>query len=381
MLLLRFELKKLARLPMLWVFLALSLALNGILIASAYSSAPWLAFVADAVQATGPRTDAPAFAEGLAALPESALRDALAAQTAAPWNALEGYDAAALGAVHAQMLGLTGPLTEVFAAKYEKLQPVTDAIAASGAPYDLYAGEATHDLQAHLTGVVYHAVLTEGILLAVLLTLFSLGYEVQNRTDLLVYATKAGRHITGAKLGASLLAGLACYAALLLLTLVPFALLFHLKAFLSMNVSSSFNYVQMGLIAKPFLTWRSFTLGQYLAATAALGALLIVVFALFAAVCGLLCRNTYFAFLLWFVCAAGMLALAMFCADKALWHGYFTGMFLPVPLWYEQQLWFTELGGNALIPWQETVGVLANALLFAALTLLAARRFHRKDLT
>lgn len=379
--LLRFELVKLARLPMLWIFLAGSLLLNGFLTATDYAITPWFSYLSEALTVTGQRTYSPAFAEGLLTLPESESRDWLAEQTEAPQNALEGYDAAELGAFHAKMLGLSGAFEDLFLRKYDQLQPVIDEIAASGAPYDLYAGAATHDFQIHLTGIVLHAALTESILLAALLTLFSLGYESQNRTELLVYSTKSGRRIVCAKLAASLLAGLACYAVLFILTLIPFAILYHLGDFLNMNVSSSFNYLNAWMISKPFLTWRSFTLGQYLAATAALGALLTCIFSLFAAVCALLCRNVYTAFLAWFITAAGMLAAASFFAEQGLWGGYFAVMFLPVPVWFEQQLWFTELGGNALMPWQETAGTVASLALFAVLTLLAARRFGRKDLT
>lgn len=378
----RFELQKLLKLPMLWGFLVLSLALNGLFLMADIYDAPWTEYVASILPVTGQRTDDPAFPAGLKTLPDTPFRTVLAEQTAEPQNVLEGFDTARLGQQEAGLIGVTGKWAERVAKKYEALQPVADEMAASGVAYDLYAGEGTHDYQVHLTGIMYHAALSEALLLAVLLTLYAFGYEVQNGTDLLVFSTRSGRCINRAKLAAALTASLLCYVLLCVCTLIPFAVVYHLRDFLSMNVSSSFNYVRVSpALVKPFLTWKPFTLAGYLGATLALGAALTVVFVLFAAVCGLLLRNTYLAFLAWFVTAVGMLALTVFCGDIGFWDGYFLGMCLPVPVWLHQQHWFTDMGIAGFLPWQETLCTAGGLAGFAALTLLAARRFQRKDLT
>ena len=147
-----------------------------------------------------------------------------------------------------------------------------------------------------------------------------------------------------------------------------------------MNVSSSFNYILVGTVRVPFLTWRSFTLAGYLGATFVLGAVLVCVFVLCAAVCGLVMRNTYTAFLQWFVASVGSLALPVFCGDAGLWGGYFLGLGLPVPVWLVQREWFTVLGGASVLPWHETVCTLGDLAVFAVLAFLAERRFRRKDM-
>ncbi len=378
----RFELAKLLRQPMLWGFLLLSLALNGLFTLSGIHEKPWLDYVASCLPVTFQRTDDPAFLAGLDTLPAGEFRDALRGQAAAPVNILDGYDTAALAHAEAGLIGLSGSWADIFAQKYEKLQPIVDKMAASGAAYDIYAASGTHDFQVHLTGIVYHAALTEALLLAVLLTLYAFGYEVQNRTDLLVFSTRSGRGVNRAKLAAALTASLLCYLLLCVLTLIPFALVYPLRDFLSMNVSSSFHYVAVTpVLSKPFLTWRPFTLAGYLGASLLLGAALTAVFVLFAAVCGLLLRNTYFAFLAWFVLSVSMMALPVLCADVRLFSGYFLGMCLPVQVWFYQQSWFTDMGTVSFLPWHETVCTLAALAGFAALALLAARHFRRKDLT
>lgn len=378
----RFEVRKLLGLPMLWGFLALSLALNGLFLMTGIHDAPWAEYVASILLVTGQRTDDPAFPAGLDTLPEEPFRDLLEEQTAEPQNVLDGFDAVRLGRQEAGLIGVTGKWAERVAKKYEALQPVVDEMADSGVAYDVYVGEGTHDYQVYLTGVIYHAALTEALLLAVLLTLYAFGYEAQSRTDLLVFSTRSGRGVNRAKLAAATAVSLLCYLLLCVCTLAPFAMVYHLRDFLSMHVSSSFNYVRVSpALVKPFLTWKPFTLAGYLGATLALGAALTVVFVLFAAVFGLLLRNTYLAFLACFLVAVGMLALTVFSGDAGCWGGYFLGMCLPIPVWLHQQYWFTDMGVAAFLPWQETLCTAGELAVFAALVLLAARRFRRKDLT
>lgn len=376
----RFELGKLFRLPMLWGFLALSLALNGLFLMTGIHGRPWYTYVASVLPVTFQRTDDPAFAAGLDTLPAEEFREVLRAQAAQPRNVFDGMDAAAVGQAQAGLLGVTGKWADIFARKYEAYQPVADEIAASGDAYDVYAAEATHDYQVFLIGVILHAALTESLLLAVLLTLYAFGCEEQNHTDLLVFSTRAGRALNRYKLAAALCASLLCCLMLYIFTIIPFALLYRLRDFLSMHVSSSFNYILVGVARFPFMVWKPFRLAGYLGASLALGLALVAVFVLGAAVCGLLLRNTYLAFLLWFTVSVGSLALPMLCADAKIWGGYFLGLCLPVPVWLGQQEWFTVQGISTFLPWQETVCTFANLAVFAVLVLLAARRFRRKDL-
>lgn len=62
-----------------------------------------------------------------------------------------------------------------------------------------------------------------------------------------------------------------------------------------------------------------------------------------------------------------------------LWWAYLLTTFSPAYLWLAVNGWFTELGQGGLVPWQETVGLALNLLVWGGFTLLALRRFRRKD--
>ena len=131
----RFELAKLLRLPMLWGFLLLSLALNGLFTMTGIHEKPWLDYVASSLPVTFQRTDDPAFLAGLDTLPAEEFRETLREQASVPVNALDGYDTAALAHADAGLIGLSGSWADIFAHKYEKLQPIVDEIADGGAVF------------------------------------------------------------------------------------------------------------------------------------------------------------------------------------------------------------------------------------------------------
>ncbi|NBI68267.1 hypothetical protein D1646_15960 [Pseudoflavonifractor sp. 60] len=53
--------------------------------------------------------------------------------------------------------------------------------------------------------------------------------------------------------------------------------------------------------------------------------------------------------------------------------------FQPVSIWLYVNGWFTELGLNAFVPWQETIGTGLGLTACGLGTALALRRFGRKD--
>ncbi len=50
-------------------------------------------------------------------------------------------------------------------------------------------------------------------------------------------------------------------------------------------------------------------------------------------------------------------APSAFLAQVGLWVAFYLVSFLPVGLWLNSGAWFTEMGMNAILPWQECVSV------------------------
>ncbi len=373
------EWRKLFRLPALWVFVGLCLVLNGLLLAS--PSATDRAFFHDTssdAAVLGQRVDED-FLAGLAALPDTENRELLRQSVAGLENTLESYDTQELTNFYQSLMEGDSLAQSWMAWKYDLLQERVDHLARTGAALDLYVGSITHDSHQYLYNTLFRVLVTESVLLGLLCALYLVGYEGLSGTQSMACASRAGRRLWRSKTLAALAAALGLYALLALFTLGSYLLLWDYGGIWDSSVSSQFNYFVDMLYSRPFLTWGDFTVGSYFAAMIGAGGGLVAVFTLMGAVAGLLIRHTYGAAIAAAAFCALLLGLSSTLANLGMWSAYLLTTFSPVCLWLAINGWFTELGQIGLLPWQETVGLALNLLVWGGFTLLALRRFGRKD--
>lgn len=373
------EWRKLFHLPALWAFLGLCLVFNGLLIAtqSPYDRAFFNDTSADA-ELLGQRVDGE-FLAGLSAMPETENRELLLQSVAGLEDVFETYDTGELADFYTGVVKTSPLAMEWMTWKYGLLAERVEHLAQTDAALDLYAGPATYGSHQFLFGALFRAILGESAILAMLGTLYLLGYEGLHQTEGLVCATRTGRRLWGVKLLAALPASTVLYGLLASFTLTPYFLLYDYGGIWSASVSSQFNYFSDMLFVRPFLTWGDFTVGQYLTAALALGAALTAVFSLLAAVFGIFIRNSYLAALALMALCFGGLGMVSALGELGWWAVYLIACFQPVIVWLSCSAWFTELGLTAVLPWQETIAVGLNLLLLGGGAILVLRRFSRKD--
>ncbi len=376
--LLRYEWSKLARLPALWGVLVLCLAFNCLLIGSGdHWRREWNETVA-MTGGLGQRVDQD-FLDGLGQQPQSEYRDYLLSAAEGMTDVYADYDLKSLSDFYNSYVKSSPTAAVLMERKYEQLAERIAHLSETGAAMDWYSGPITHYVHQFLYGTLMRAVLTEGAVLGMLSMLFLLGYENQQRTAAGVYASRTGRKLCRWKALAGITWALAVYLLLAAVTLGIFLLFWDWSGVWGGSVSSQFNYIIDLFYPRPFFTWTDFTAGGYLAAAVGLGGLLTVVFALLAAVCGTLVPNVYLSALVLTLLLCGGAATQALCAQAGLWMGYALLTFQPVSIWLYINGWFTELGLNAFIPWQETVGAGLSLAVCGLGTALALRDFGRKD--
>ena len=378
--LLRYEWGKLARLPAFWGVLALCLAFNCLLIGSGDR---WRWEWNEAAALTGglgQRVDTD-FLDGLRQQPQSEHRDYLLSAAEGMTDIYVDYDLKSLSGFYNGYVKSSPTAAALMERKYDRLAERIAHLSETGGAMDWYGGPASHNVHQFLYGALMRAILTEGAVLGMLSMLFLLGYENQQRTAAGVYASRTGRKLCHWKVLAGGIWALAIYLLLAAVTLVMFLVFWDWSDIWSGSVSSQFNYVIDMFVRRPFFTWADFTAGSYLVSVVGLGGLLTVVFALLAAVCGTLVQNIYLSALALTLLLCGGAAAQALCAQVGLWMGYALLTFQPVSVWLYVNGWFTELGLNAFVPWQETVGTGLSLTICGLGTALALRRFGRKDVS
>ena len=376
-----YEWRKLFCLPALWGFLLVCLVFNWYLIGSnAYTREPFNQ-VSTATAELGQRVDG-VFLDKLSTQPSSELQNALAEIATAMENIYESYDVTVLTQIYQARVADSPLASDWVAWKYRLLEQRVEHLAQTGAAMDLYAGpwnDQTHSSFQFLFGGLLRAILAEAAALGMLSTLYLFGYEDLTRTGQQIYSSRVGRRLCWIKVCSGLAAGLVLYALLALLTLLPYFALWDYSGIWDASVSGQFNYLLEFMIRRPFLTWADFTVAGYLAAALALGGCLTAVFCLLAAVCGVFVRNIYLSALTLILICLGLLTAISLCATLKWWPLYFVFAFQPVLVWLSSGAWFTEMGLNGAVPWQETTAVGLNLAVLSLGTALALRRFSRKD--
>nr|WP_325244469.1 hypothetical protein [uncultured Oscillibacter sp.] len=374
-----YEWRKLFSLPALWAFLALSLLFNTFLICTL--SEQDRAFFNDTSADTallGQRVDQ-AFCDGLAALPETENRTVLLQSVTGLEDSFETYDTGILKDFYTAVVKNSPTAVSWMAWKYDALSARVKHLAQTDAGIDLYAGPVTQGSHQFLFGTLMRSLLGETAIAAMLGTLYLLGYEGMHRTESLACASRTGRRLQRTKVLAALGASLVLLALVAVPTLGLYFARFDYGGIWDASVSSQFNYLSDLMLIRPFLTWGDFTVAEYLAAALVLGAALTAAFSLLASLCGTLVRSPYLAALVLGLLCFGGLGFTSALGNLKLWVGYVLSCFQPTIVWLCCGGWFTELGLNAVLPWQETIAVGADLLLLGAGTALALRRFRRKD--
>lgn len=182
------------------------------------------------------------------------------------------------------------------------------------------------------------------------------------------------------KLLAGMLYALAVYAGIAVVSCAVFAGVWQPGDIWGTSMSTQFYYMAAMGMRIPFVTWVPFTVRGYLTAVLLLGAAVVLVFYVFGYLAGLMAKNSYAGFVILFAAAAVNFEAVILAGNGAQWEIFETAMWSPVMFWWMQPLWFSDMGINAVVPWQECwTGILcltaAGVFLY-----LGFRYFYRKDL-
>lgn len=350
-----YEVKKIFCIPALWGFFALSFLLNILLM-------------------LGQGYERDYFNQVKVAAEESGFR------AGEEDNIFVGYHTENLAAFYADIVKESPVAVRWVERKYALLQPRVEHLAESGAALDFYVGDATYESHQFLFGSLVRAILAEGSICAMLVVLYLMGYEQMNRTVGQVCASRTGRRLWWNKLAAAVLSAVVLYVLLVVITLLVYFGKWDYSGVWQDSVSSRFNYLTDMLYTRPFLTWHDFTVGEYLGGVLLLGAALVVVFGLMAAVCAMLVRNVYGAALVLVIVLFGGTGLGSLFSQCRAWGLYFITTMQPASVWLSVNVWFTESGISTFLPWQETISVAVNLMVWSILVMMSLRCFMRKDI-
>lgn len=265
---------------------------------------------------------------------------------------------------------LSGRAAEYVRSEFQKLDGAISKAAEQELtfflPYRMYAFD-------FISAYFLFAMNLEGIVVAVIMTLYCVDMERSNHTVSTVYSTRKGKKIIKDKLFASVISSLVCFCIIAGLTLLIAGCIFPLKTILDTYVSNPL----INLRGAPCITKETMTLGNYIFLSLGISCILTVIYSLGSFCLGLRTKNGYYAFGFLVVLLGIMKVIST--AAPTFSRMYFWSRYNPLDMALKAGTWFLY-GANQFSPsgYEGTTAVLWFAVC-AAGCICGLRSVERRE--
>lgn len=375
-----YEIRKLFEQPMIYLFFTASLLLNIIYIATAGLDQSYLNYIQETEVKTGTLMTAE-FREKLSNESASKKQQRLLTETAELKNNFQHYSTEALGQEMIDFFQIQGSVAEKMKRKYEKLTPIVHELAEEQVALEVGAARDTMSVFTFIRNRLFHVILGESLIFAILIGLYGSTSERLTKTDVLVMTSKTGRKTQVSKYVASLMLTFLFYVTMVMLTFGIFNHMHTIGALWQTSMSTQFhvNVYFPQLLEIPFMLWQPMTLLTYTILSIVLGGLLIILCHGFNFLVGLWTNHLFRGFIVFVVFYVVFLGLEQIINQLGWWSMHSLLMWHPISLWKIQGYWFTEMGPYATIPWQESIAMIVNLFLLAIGGLFTIKFYATKE--
>ncbi|KYG34424.1 hypothetical protein [Alkalihalobacillus trypoxylicola] len=375
-----FEIRKLLEQPMIILFFLASLLLNIIYITTVGLDQSYLNYVQETEEKTGTFITSE-FHEILTNQPVSKEKQRLLSETADLENTFQHYSTEALGQEMISFYQIEGSVAEKMEKKYEKLTPVVQQLAEEQAALELGAAGETMSYFTFLRNRLFHLILGESLIFAILLGLYGSTSERLTRTDFLVVTSRTGRKTLLSKYLASFIVTFLFYVTLALLTFGIFNYQHDIGSLWDTSISTQFhlNIYSPIVLEVPFIPWQPMTLLYYTILSAVLGSLLIILCHGFNFLVGLWTNHLFWGFIVFVSLYVTLIGFEQIINQFGWWNMHSLLMWHPISIWKVQGYWFTEMGPYATIPWQETIAIIVNLFLLGIGGIVTTKYYSIKE--
>ena len=143
-----------------------------------------------------------------------------------------------------------------------------------------------------ISNYLLFAINIEGILVAVIVTLYSTNFEKSNHTSSTVYGTRRGNRILKDKLLASVTGSLFCFVSIIVTTFLAAICIFPVDTIMDTLLSNPL----VNLNGLPCITNSEMVLSEYIFISLGMSSLLAIIFSLGSFAVGIRVKNSYYAF-------------------------------------------------------------------------------------
>lgn len=214
----------------------------------------------------------------------------------------------------------------------------------------------------------------EIMILIVLITGFIVNYEFENKTALLVYSTKRGRHIIKDKLIVALGSTLLVTTIIFTFTLAVYFMVFDYSGLWGVPISTYFGQEY----AMPYMSWWNISILQYLILAISTVYIIEAIFFGLAFSIAKVMKNTYIVAGIFAVLVGIGIALTTWI--PASWSLVVTTVFTPFTLILNPSWWFMQRGGLQSFKYYEHITLAVWAIVVSLIVFKCINSFRKENI-
>lgn len=189
---------------------------------------------------------------------------------------------------------LSGDAAKTLQKEFDKFEQRLDEIIETGEHKTWFFAGKPYMMHSFLFKTILKHLAIEALIIVVLATAFVTNYEFENRTHLLVYATKRGRNAIKDKLIASFVTAATVAAFLFAITLTTYFLVFDYSYLWTSSISSALNWE----FRMPYMAWWDLSFLSYLLLSILLIYACLLLVSTLTFVISIFLKNSYFTVIL-----------------------------------------------------------------------------------
>ncbi|KAB8125739.1 hypothetical protein F9U64_21825 [Gracilibacillus oryzae] len=272
------------------------------------------------------------------------------------------------------LYGFQGEAAETVRAQFEKLADRKEQLIENGEHKHLFFYGKIYKMHNLLFKDIGMILIFELIILAVLITGAVTNYEFEQKTALVTYTTKIGRKLVIPKLFAAITANTAVIISLIGATLAIYFLVFNYSGLWHVPISSYFN----AITDFPYITWWNISFIEYIGLMLLLIYLVMMLFSGMTYILSIWLKNTYLVFISFMVILGlGVLIPGYIPLSTNFSHYIHQTPFFMILNPHE---WFMGYSPFTISPYYEVITISSWAVFVAGLIFVSIRRFYRQAL-
>lgn len=273
-----------------------------------------------------------------------------------------------------EMYGLSGSAEVTLQNEYGKLSKRFEEMKENGEHKEWFFMGDQYKMHSFLFRTIFGQLIFESIILIVLATALITIFEFENKTHLVTYPTKRGRHLMKDKLVASMLVATGITALLILITLSTYFSVFDYSYLWGSSISSALNWEY----TFPYVAWWNLSFLTFLMGGILLVYVCMLLFSIIAFSISTIVKNSYFTFFIFaaFFAIAFIVPGYMPTSSKMV----ITSAYTLSTLVMNPHMFFMGNAGLTMDKYYELITVVVWTLISMILCFYCLRRFNKQEI-